>query len=107
MNEVTVGSLVVVLGLVGLVAALACRQAIRYLAVQQSSLHAWQDRLEKREADLAAYAASMHEWAGRLLQVAVCGCDPHMLDDTSESRVRPDRTPPHGPRPGRPPTRRD
>lgn len=106
MNEVTVGSLVVVLGLVGLVAALACRQALHHIAVERSYLLDWQTRLEQREVDLAAYAQAVHEWEGRLLQVAVCGCDPHTLDEPIEGRVRPDRTPPRGPRPGRPPTRR-
>lgn len=106
MNQLTVGSIVVVLGAVGLVAAMACRQAIRHIAIERSHLLDRQARLEKREADLTAHAQAVHEWEGRLIQVAVCGCDPHTLDEPAEGRVRPDRTPPRGPRPGRPPTRR-
>lgn len=106
MNEVAVGPLVALLGVVGLVVALACRQAIRHIAVERTYLLDWQSRLERREADLAAYAQAVHEWEGRLIQVAVCGCHPHTLDEPTEGRVRPDRTPPRGPRPGRPPTRR-
>lgn len=103
MTGAMLGSLVAALGAVALVVALSVRRATRDLALQRSQLFDWQGRLERREADLAAYARDVHEWEGRLLQVAVCGCDPHTLD---ERRVRPDRTPPRGPRPGRPPTRR-
>lgn len=102
MNGVAIGSIAAALGVVGLVAALTSRRMLRDHALMRTSLYDWEQRLQRREAALDRYTQHVHEWAGRLEQVAVCRCDPH-----TANIVRPDRTPPRGPRPERPPTRRD
>lgn len=78
-----VGVAVWLLGAVGLLMALVHRRALRALTRQHDHLDTRSELLDWREASiarreerLAAEARALHEWEGRLMQVAECGCAP-------------------------------